>query len=359
MPKPVPGPSLKWIGTSGDDVKAVASLTELKNTLYDAGAGHDTLDLSALTSGVSIQISAATQGNKLVPHSSLWPDSPFHGSWWSWDPFAQVGARLNDSILNFEKVIGTSGNDFISSGYPVTVNVTLDGGPGDDSLSTGRTEIGGLGSDQLFGGIATDLYIGGTFDGVHATPDGTMDEFMLTAGTVLDFEVGIDRLYFDTNYTFSSWVDVTTPYGAGAQIHLTQPNDDRIVTLVGGSAAPMNQLPIGHGDPSLAQKTSGPGDDLFFDRYATANTYTFSSSSGHDIIVGLDLNLDTLIFPDAPTATDSTYHGDPAVLLTFGGGQSSVLLDGLTTADLSHIIMQYPAAAPAEQQVMSDYAVLF
>ena len=46
-------------------------------------------------------------------------------------------------------------------------------------------------------------------------------------------------------------------------------------------------------------------------------------------------------------------------LLTFDGGQSSVLLDGLTSADLSHIIMQYPAAAPEMQQVMTEYAALF
>ena len=78
MGKPVSKPM--WLGTSGDDVKAVTSLTELKNTVYDAGAGYDTLDLSALTTGLSLQISATTQGNKLVPHSSLWADSSFHGS---------------------------------------------------------------------------------------------------------------------------------------------------------------------------------------------------------------------------------------------------------------------------------------
>ena len=233
MGKPAPGPSKTWIGTSGDDVKAVASLTDLKTTNYNAGGGYDTLDLSALTTGVSIQISATTQGNNLQPHSLLWPDSPFHGSWWSWDSSTQVGAKITDSILNFEKVVGTNGNDHISSAYPVAVNVTIDGGAGDDSLSGARTEIGGLGSDQIVGGASADRYIGGTFDGVHATPDGTMDEFFLSAGTVLDFEVGIDRLYVDSSYATSAWTDVITAYGPAAQIHLTQPNDDRTVTLVG------------------------------------------------------------------------------------------------------------------------------
>ena len=340
MGKPVAGPSLRWTGTSGNDIKHVASLTELKNTVYDAGAGTDTLDLSALTTGLSLQISAATQGTKLVPHSSLWADSPFHGSAWSWDPLAQEGARINESILNFEKVIGTSGNDYISSAWPGTINVTLDGGPGDDSVRGGTTNIGGLGSDQLWGGRSTDLFIGGTFDGVHATPDGVMDEFTLSGGVVLDFEVGIDRLYIDTTaYTTSAWADVMTAYGPAAQIHLIQPNDDRTITLVGVSASTMNALPIGFDTISGAQNTSGPGDDYFYDKYVTASTYNFGASSGHDIIVGFDLSLDTLVFPDAPTKTDTTYHGDPAVLLTFDGGHSSVLLAGVTTADPVHYVI--------------------
>lgn len=336
MGKPASKPT--WLGTSGNDIKIVGSLTELKTYNYDAGAGYDTLDLSGLSTGLSLQISATTQGNKLVPHSVLWPDSPFHGSFWSWDASSQVGMKITESVLNFEKVIGTGGNDHITSGWPVTVNVTLDGGAGDDFLSGGRTEIGGAGSDQLGGGISNDLFIGGTFDGVHATPDATTDEFFLSGGIVLDFEVDIDRLYIETSsYTLSSWVDVSTAYGSGAQIHLTQPNDDRTITLVGVSASTMNSLPIGSDTVSGAQNTSGPGDDFFYDRYVTASTYTFGTGSGHDTIVGFDVNLDKLVLPDAYVATDTTYHGDAALLLTFDGGQSSILLDGLTTADLPNL----------------------
>jgi hypothetical protein len=250
----------------------------------------------------------------------------------------QVGAKTTDTVLNFEKVIGTSGNDYISSSWPVTVSTTIDGGSGDDAISGARIEIGGTGSDQLMGGTSTDLFIGGIYDGVHATPDGTMDEFTISGGIVLDFEVGIDRLYLDTAaYTLSSWADVSTPYGTGAQIHLTQTNDDRTVTLIGVSAATMNKLPIGSDIMSGAQNTSGPGNDLYYDRDATASTYTFGSGSGNDIIVGFDVHLDKLILPGAYTSADSTYHGDAALLLTFDGGQSSVLLDGLTSADLPYL----------------------
>jgi hypothetical protein len=99
----------------------------------------------------------------------------------------------------------------------------------------------------------------------------------------------------------------------------------------------MNSLPIGFDTVSGAQNTSGPGDDFFYDKYATASTYTFGTGSGHDTIVGFDLHLDKLVLPGAYTATNTSYHGDAALLLTFDGGQSSVLLDGLTTADLPYL----------------------
>src|SRR5689334_1474121 len=105
MGKPAARPT--WTGTSGNDVKVVADLTELKNTVYNAGSGYDTLDLSALTSGVSLQLYQGTQGKNAVYNSNLWADSPFHGGAYGWDQFSQIGAKTVDSILNFEKVIGT------------------------------------------------------------------------------------------------------------------------------------------------------------------------------------------------------------------------------------------------------------
>src|SRR3954447_2486775 len=116
MGKPTPGPTNNWSGgTPGNDTAVVPSPTALKTILYDAGAGYDTLDLRALTTGLSLQLSSTTQGNKLVTHSNLWADSPFHGGAYGWDQFSQVGTKTVDSIQNFEKVIGTSGNDYISS----------------------------------------------------------------------------------------------------------------------------------------------------------------------------------------------------------------------------------------------------
>lgn len=349
MAKPAPGPSLKWTGTSGNDTKIVASLTELKNTVYDAGAGYDTLDLSQLTSGISLQLTTATQGNKTVWHSLMWADSPFHGSWWGWSQFDQVGTRTADSVLNFEKVIGTGFNDYINLTISNAARVA-DGGAGDDAITLGgiggsSTSVGGAGSDQLISGRSEDILIGGTYDGVHATGDSTPDEFFLSGGTVLDFELGTDHLYIDNNNSplAAAWTDVSTSYGPGAQLLTSY---GTTITLVGETASAMNQVPEGfalQNSNTGAQITSGPGDDFLLDHATVATTYNFSLDSGHDTLVGLDLGVDTLVFPDAPTASDTSYHGDVSVLLTFGGGLSSVLLAGVTSADLSNVHMQYPA----------------
>jgi hypothetical protein len=334
MAKPGPKPT-PWTGTSGNDTKVVASLTELKNTAYNAGAGYDTLDLSALTSGVSIQLGQV----KHTPHSELWADTPFHGSWWDYNPHFQGGTDILDSILNFEKIIGTSGNDYLS----VLPGGFTDGGAGDDALVGGSTRVGGLGSDQIIGtGNSSDMLVGGTFDGVHATPDGTSDEFFLSAGTVLDFELGTDHLYIDNEELplTASWTDVNTSYGPAAQLVTAY---GTTITLVGETASAMNQVPEGFlllNDNAGARITSGPGDDFLEDGATNSpTTYIFGAGSGHDLLRGLDLNYDTLVFPDAPTASNTTYHGDPALLLTFDAGHSSVLLIGMTTADPVHYVI--------------------
>ena len=248
--------------------------------------------------------------------------------------------------------MGTQGNDSIST----LVGGYIDGGPGDDSLSGASTLVGGAGSDQLVG-FAGSLVVGGTYDGNHATPDNTPDEFFMVGGTILDFELGTDHLYIDNESMplTASWVDVTTSYGPAAQLQTIY---GTTITLVGQTAAVMNSIPEGfsvQNNTAGGVLVSGPGDDFIYDHSINVpQTYVFGHGSGHDLLAALDLNYDTLVFPDAPTATSATYHGDPSTLLTFDGGNSSVLLIGITMADLSHVAMQYPAAAPASQQVMGE-----
>ena len=298
MAKPGASPSLKWTGTKGNDTVFVASNGALANTVYDGAAGTDTLNLSLLPTGVSVDLSLINPGN-----SRVWANSAFHGSWWSYTSEGPGGSVVDGTIKNFERIVGTSHNDYLAL-RGGTVARVVDGGAGDDALyvtgSSGtNTSIGGLGSDQLFGGRNGDLLIGGTYIGGVASGDQTRDEFEASAGTILDFELGIDTLYIDAAVsgvftTNAIWVDAPTTYGNAAQLTIAP---DRVITVVGVAAADLNATP--HGYVFLANGrtlVSGAGDDLFFDTTSstTVDHFIFPSGSGNDQLVGFDINVDTL-----------------------------------------------------------------
>ncbi|MFL6852662.1 MAG: hypothetical protein ACJ8EM_04070, partial [Sphingomicrobium sp.] len=212
MPKPGGSPSTKWTGTKSNDLAQVASVDALKQTTYDGAAGYDTFDLSALTSGVTLSVNLNSPGT-----SRVWAESPFHGSWWTYifGPFP--GAVAENTIKNFEKIIGTDHNDYITFNGGTVARV-VDGGGGDDAIQMGSstgtsTMIGGLGSDQLFGSRNTNVLVGGTLIGSSTTEDDTPDTFTMSSGTILDFRVGVDTLYIDGGPTNANWVDVDTNYG--------------------------------------------------------------------------------------------------------------------------------------------------
>jgi hypothetical protein len=186
------------------------------------------------------------------------------------------------------------------------------------------------------------LLIGGTYvDGV-ATGDDTRDEFEAYAGTILDFEVGVDSLYIDASSpsgwtTSATWTNGSTRYGDGAQLILAA---DRIITLVGVTADEMNAIPKGYVFLGNGKSvTSGSGDDFIFDTVSdvTVESYIFPSGSGDDELAGFDVQFDTLVFANTPTFTQVDYHGEAALLATYDGGTSSVLLIGLTSADQANL----------------------
>jgi hypothetical protein len=341
MPKPNASPSLKWTGTKGDDTALVASVDALGRTTYDGAAGYDTLDLSALTSGVSIDVVLGKPG-----FSRVWPDSPFTGSWWDYS-LIELSGGVEGTIKNFEKIVGTEYNDFLSLRGGAVARV-VDGGAGDDAIyiaaSSGTsTAIGGLGSDQLFGNRIGDVLVGGTYINGSAPGDDTRDEFEVFAGTILDFELGVDTLYIDAanlpgDTTTATWVDVTTTtYGAGAQLTIAS---DRVITLIGVSAEDLNALDNGYVmDAQGGDLTSLSGDDFIFDSASTGtiDRFIFPSGSGDDELVGFDVQIDTLVFANAPTFTEVDYHGEAALLATYDSGGSSVLLIGLGASDQSSL----------------------
>jgi len=340
------GGTLKYTGTKGNDTAHVLTKDALLHTSYDGSSGYDTLDLSAITSGgINLSIVLGTgRGSSLI-----WPNSQFTGSWWDYSDRALAGATIVDNtIANFEKIIGTDSNDYLQLRGGSVARV-VDGGGGDDAIylagsSGSNTSIGGGGSDQLFGNGSADILVGGTYTNNSVVIDNVRDEFEAYAGTILDFNPAVDSLYIDSSGLTAAqmaalqWVDVSTSYGSAAQLQLAA---GRTVTLVGVTADQMNAIPEGFVLDTNGNVTSGHGDDFIFDSASvTASTYTFGSGSGHDELIGFDLGVDTIVVPDAVTWTEVSYHGETSLLGTFDGGNSSVLLIGVTGAEQGQVAVQ-------------------
>lgn len=124
-------------GGSGDDVVSGGAgndtfMAGLGNDFYDGGSGSDTLNVSAATVGMTIDLLIGT-----------------------------ATGLGTDSVFNFENVIGSAYDDRITgsnaSGY-------FDGGNGNDDIRGGGghdTILGGEGNDSLRGGGGNDTISGG------------------------------------------------------------------------------------------------------------------------------------------------------------------------------------------------------
>ena len=139
-----------WTGGSGDDTIKLASVGGLYGVLDGAG-GVNTLDYSAFTTPVAVDLSAgsATTVNGSVANI----DNVFGGA----------GADMLVGDAGDNILLGNAGDDVLDGGPGG--NDVLVGGAGSDTLtgSSGRNIlIGGLGADVLRGGSGDDLLIGAT-----------------------------------------------------------------------------------------------------------------------------------------------------------------------------------------------------
>jgi len=353
-------------GTSGNDTFHVASLDELKTSTYDGLAGTDTLDLRALTTGLSISL-VAEQSFKNSP-SALWPDYSFTG-FFTDHSLTNIPGQLSGTISNVERVIGTSGGDHIAlgnSGYG-------DGGPGNDYV-VGGFVVGGLGSDYLDGtgpsygapAGSTEVLVGGTYVNGVATGDNATDWFEINGGpaVILDFEVGIDKLVLpnstgDPSAIANAVWQPTTYNGAPSSVLSV---NGQVITLAGITPDVANTIKVGQGfyNRSVATVTSGPGDDIIWPSTGPTQL-VFGHASGNDIITHFTIADDQLNFTGgAPSGwSNVSVNGEQAIQGYYDNGSSSVTILGLTTADVSHLLIQSSGAAAVSQQVMSDYAMLF
>lgn len=333
-------------GTNGNDTFHVASLNELKTSTYDGLGGVDTLDLSALTAGITISLTAEqTYKNS---KSALWPDHAFTGFFLD-DNLTSVPGQLTGTISNIERVIGTSGGDHIALG-----NTGFgDGGPGNDYLAGGFI-VGGLGADYLDGSGpsygapagSTEVLVGGTYENGVATGDQTTDWFEINGGpaVILDFEVGIDKLVLPNSTgdptTIASAVWQATTYN-GAPSSVLSVNG-QVITLAGITPDAANTIKVGQGfyNRSVSTVTSGPGDDIIWPSTGSSQLI-FGPGSGNDIVTHFTIADDHLVFTSGAPAswTDVFVNGEQAIQGFYDNGASSVTILGLTTADASHLLI--------------------
>jgi hypothetical protein len=73
------------------------------------------------------------------------------------------------------------------------------------------------------------------------------------------------------------------------------------------------------------------------------NRFVFADGSGDDVLLGLDLSIDALVFNSAVSWTQSSYHGQASLLGTYDGGNSTVLLVGIASAQQPELMVEAPA----------------
>lgn len=319
-------------GTSGNDTFHVASLNELKTSTYDGAGGIDTLDLSALSGGISIGLTSEMSFR--TGKSVLWPDQAFSGFYTDYS-LVNAPGKITGSINNIERVIGTSGSDQIG----LANNGYADGGPGNDYVA-GGTVVGGAGADYVNGTGPSELLVGGTYVNGVATADQTTDWFEIdgSSGVILDFEVGVDKLILGSGPSLNGATWQATTYNGVASSMLTA--NGQTVTLVGITPDIANAVEVGFFlGGGVATLTSGPGDDIMWPSSGTSQLI-FGPGSGNDIVTHFNVSDDHLIFTAGAPASwaDVSVNGEQAIQGIYDDGASSVTILGLTTADVPHLL---------------------
>jgi Ca2+-binding RTX toxin-like protein len=163
------GALLVDLGNGDDIVFLRPSVPEWGTTILGEG-GTDTLNLSAFTTGIRIELGLAGQWQN-IGASDIFAEAPATGYVAVTSVENVVGGRSNDNIKGNwanNKLYGGNGND------------TLDGGAGNDSLQ------GDAGKDSLTGGSGRDSFI---FRSVSESATGAT-----TADVITDFVRGTDKI---------------------------------------------------------------------------------------------------------------------------------------------------------------------
>ncbi|MFC7455130.1 FecR domain-containing protein, partial [Insolitispirillum peregrinum] len=267
-----------FFGGAGDD----SFIASAGDDVLNGGDGTDTLDFSAVSAAVTINLATGTASSTATGSDSLSSievviggsgNDSFTGGSGTETFFGGAGddsfiASAGDDVLNGGD--GTDTLDFSAVSAAVTVNLASgtasSTATGSDSLSSIEVVIGGSGNDSFTGGSGTETFFGGAGD----------DSFIASAGDdVLNGGDGTDTLDFSA---VSAAVTVNLASGTASSTATGSDSLSSIEVVIGGS-----------GNDSF---TGGSGMETFF---GGAGDDSFIASAGDDVLNGGD-GTDTLDF---------------------------------------------------------------
>ena len=269
------GGSNSLAGGAGNDLLFVD--VSAGNDTFDGGDGVDTIDFSQFTSGVSVILGASGVASTVY-----------------------AGGRTI-TLVNFENIIGGSGNDTLGGNE---LDNLLKGGDGEDSLA------GFAGNDTLIGGPGNDTLRGGT--GTNRLDPGTdRGDFIDNS----DLTGGLDQVILPTTPKYSGTNYGDTMVGGTDDVGLTAN-----FTLIGGLG---NDSIIGNDlNDSL---DGGDGNDTLL---GSGGNDTLDGGVGNDFMDG-----------GTGTADEATYATrSVGINATFATGTTSALIIDPATGETDRII---------------------
>lgn len=326
-------------GTNGDDTLYIPAGYDITQVSVNGGKGVNTLDLSTYEPNTTpgVYIDFETPGARSA--GSVVSDFSFHGIAAS---IGNTNPAVFGTISNIQRVIGTTGNDILSSNATVP-SVYFSGGAGNDwlqvSAATNATLIGGTGYDWLQTSAAHATLFGGTVNASGAANmDSSYDTFQvgIYGATIMDFS-STDRLIFGSNHGADAAFAAATWQSDGHGGSELMVNGTARIDLAGVSLATAETISYGFQYASqYGILYGGSSNDVLRCGNGT-DTVQIGSNLGNDIVTSFDKSADILDFTNDVQVSwsDTEVNGQQALLGTFAGG--SVTLTGLATSDVSSL----------------------
>jgi uncharacterized repeat protein (TIGR01451 family) len=186
------------VNTSGSIITN-ATLLSLGETDINPGNNQASLTINTIGSGGSIP-------NQKIPIFGTSGNDNLVGTF---DPDTIYGLTGNDTISGIgesDTIYGNQDDDFINGNQS---NDLIIGGKGNDLLLGGKGNdriYGDIGNDTLIGGLGQDILVGGPDPDTFVLPTKAALVNDSLADTILDFQVGNDKIGLTDGLTFSNLI---------------------------------------------------------------------------------------------------------------------------------------------------------